>query len=79
MLRELGNISCDLDIKVKDQILFFLVDGSPLKSLDAATSNFVAEYITLCRGKWAAFCVTLGQGQRSNNVFYYKCISSLTF
>ena len=43
MLRELGNISCDFDIKVKDQILFFLLDASHLKSLDAAASNFVAE------------------------------------
>ena len=43
MLRKLGNIFCDHDIKNKDQILFFLVDASPLKSLDAATSNFVAD------------------------------------
>ena len=31
MQRVLGNISCDLDpkVKVKDQIMYFLVDVSP--------------------------------------------------
>ena len=38
----LGNISCDLD-PVKGQILYFLVNVSPPKQLDVATSNFVAE------------------------------------
>ena len=42
MLRVLGNILCDLDPKVKDQIMYFLVDVSPIKGLDVATSNFVA-------------------------------------
>ena len=42
MLRILGNILCDLDIKVKDQIMYFLVNVSPRKGLDVATSNFVA-------------------------------------
>ena len=43
MLRVLGNILCDLDpkVKVKDQIMYFLVNVSP-KGLDLATSNFVA-------------------------------------
>ena len=41
MLRLLGNILCDLDPKVKDQIMYFLVNVSP-KRLDQATSNFVA-------------------------------------
>ena len=33
MLRVLGNISCDLDhkVKVKDQIMYFLVNVSPPK------------------------------------------------
>ena len=45
MLRVLGNISCDLDpkVKVKGQILKFLVNASPSKPFDIATSNFVAE------------------------------------
>ena len=42
MLRVLGNILCDLDSKVKDQIMYFLVNVSPPKGLDIATSNFVA-------------------------------------
>ena len=39
----LGNISCDLDPRVKGQILYFLVIVSPPKRLDIATSKFVAE------------------------------------
>ena len=44
MQRVLGNISRDLDpkVKVKDQIMHFLVNVSPPKGLDVATSNFVA-------------------------------------
>ena len=42
MLRLLGNIFCDLDPKVKDQIMYFLVNVSPPKRLGLATSNFVA-------------------------------------
>ena len=44
MLRLLGNILCDLDpkVKVKDQIMYLLVNVSPPKRLDLATSNFVA-------------------------------------
>ena len=44
MLRVLGNILCDLDpkVKVKDLIMYFLVNASPPKRLDLATSNFVA-------------------------------------
>ena len=44
MLRVLANILCDLDpkVKVKDQIMYFLVNVSPPKGLDVATSNFVA-------------------------------------
>ena len=45
MKRVLGNISCDLDpkVKVKGQILNFLVNASTPKPFDVATSNFVAE------------------------------------
>ena len=44
MLRVLGNILCDIDpkVKVKDQIMYFLVNVSPRKGLDEATSNCVA-------------------------------------
>ena len=44
MLRLLGNILCYLDpkVKVKDQIMYLLVNVSPPKRLDLATSNFVA-------------------------------------
>ena len=47
MLRVLGNISCDLDpkVKVKDQIMYFLVSAIP-KPFDVAASNFVAEKVT---------------------------------
>ena len=43
MLRVLGNFLCDLDpkVKVKDQIMCFLVNVSSPKRLDLATSNFV--------------------------------------
>ena len=36
----------DLDPKVKGQILNFLVNASPPKPFDVATSNFVAEKVT---------------------------------
>ena len=42
MWRVLGNTSCDLDpkVKVKGQIMYFLVNASSPKPLDIATSNF---------------------------------------
>ena len=45
MKRVLGNISCDLDskVKVKGQILNFFVNAPPPKPSDVVTSNFVAE------------------------------------
>ena len=44
MLRVLGNILCNLDpkVKVKEQIMYFLVNVSSPKGLGVATSNFVA-------------------------------------
>ena len=36
------NISCDLDPKVKGQIMYFLVNTSHPKPLDLSTSNFAA-------------------------------------
>ena len=44
MLRVMGNILCDLDpkVKIKEQIMYFLVNVSPPKGLDVVTSNFVA-------------------------------------
>ena len=45
MQRVLNNILCDLDpkVKVKGQILNFLVNASPPKALDVVTLNSVAE------------------------------------
>ena len=42
MSRVLGDIFCDLDPKVmvKSQIMYFLVNASPHKLLEVATSNF---------------------------------------
>ena len=47
MLRVLGDISCDLDpkVKVKGQIMYFLVNVSP-KRLEVVTSNFAPEKVT---------------------------------
>ena len=41
----LGNISCDLDpeVKVKVQILYFLINVLSSHPLDVATSNFVPD------------------------------------
>ena len=41
MSRVLGNILCDLDLKVKGQILTFLVNASPPKAFDVVTLNSV--------------------------------------
>ena len=42
MLRVLGDIFCDLDpkVKVKGQIMYFIVKASPHILLEVATSNF---------------------------------------
>ena len=42
MSRVLGHVLCDLDpkVKVKGQITYFLVNASPHKLFEAATSNF---------------------------------------
>ena len=42
MSRVLGDVLCDLDpnVKVKSQIMNFLVNASPHKLLETATSNF---------------------------------------
>ena len=47
MWRVLGNFSCYLDfnVKVKGQIMHFLVNVSPPKLLDVPNSIFVAEYV----------------------------------
>ena len=44
MFRVLCNVSCDLvpKLKVKGQIMYLLVNVSPSKPLQVATSNFVA-------------------------------------
>ena len=42
MSRVLGDIFCDLDprVKVKGQLMYFLVNASPHKLLEVATTNF---------------------------------------
>ena len=40
MSRVLGDALCDLKVKVKGQIMYFLVNASPHKLLVVATSNF---------------------------------------
>ena len=44
MSRVLGDVSCDLDpkvrVKVKGQIMYFLENASPHNVLEVATSNF---------------------------------------
>ena len=40
MSRVLGDVLCDLDPKVKGKIMYFLVNASPHKLLEVATSNF---------------------------------------
>ena len=39
-VKVLGGVLCDLDPKVKGQIMYFLVNTSPHKLLEVATSNF---------------------------------------
>ena len=40
MSRVLGDVLCDLDVKVKGQIMYFLENASPHNVLKVATSNF---------------------------------------
>ena len=40
MSRVLGDVLCDLDVKVKGQIMYFLVNASTHKLFEIATSNF---------------------------------------
>ena len=48
MLRVLGNILCDLDpkVKVKDQIMYFLVNKPSPQPWDVAISNFAGAKVT---------------------------------
>ena len=43
----------------------FLLNISPPKPLDGATSNFVPRHVTCCRGYWAIFRITLTPKSRS--------------
>ena len=47
MLSVLGNVLCGLGpkVKVKDQIMYFLVNASPPKLLEVATSNFAGTQV----------------------------------
>ena len=54
----------------------FFVNVSPLKPLEVATSNFVAERSHDVEGTGQHLVSPQVQGQNSNNVFSCKCISS---
>ena len=74
MSRVLGNTPCDLDpkVKVKGQIMYFLVNASSPKPLDIATSNFSQVHrSTDIEGTGQHFV-----GSRSNNIISCKCIFS---
>ena len=51
-----------------------LVNASP-KSFDVATSNFVAEKVTYCRGNWETFCVTLIPKVKVKNQIMYFLVN----
>ena len=55
------------DLKVKGQIMYFLVNASPPQLVHVATSNFASSYVTWCRWHWAIFYATLRS--RSLNLF----------
>ena len=59
MKRVLENIQCDLDSKVKGQILMFLVNASPHNPLDVTTSNFAGAFVTWHRRHWEMLHLTL--------------------
>ena len=55
MHRILGNISCDLGQRSK---MYFLVNASSSKPLDAATSTFAGAQVICYREHWATVHVT---------------------
>ena len=70
-LKVLGDVSCDLDLKVRGQIMYFLVNVSPPKSFGVSTSLCTCINHMM---KWVLG--NIGQVQKSNNVNFCKCISS---
>ena len=59
------------------QIMYVLVNVSPTKPLDVATSNFLAEYVTYdAEGTEQHLCDLDPKVKRSNNEYSCKCISS---
>ena len=75
----LGNILCDLDpkVKIKSQILNFLVSASPPKPFDVVTLNSVGHMMKRALGKIS--CVLDPKDKvKSNNVFSCYVIFSLT-
>ena len=57
MQRVLSNIFCDLDLKAKCQIMYFLINASPPKPLDVATLQVHRSHDV--EGTLATFHVTL--------------------
>ena len=51
------------------QIMFYVINASPPKPLDIATSSFVGKYVTLCRGYWTSLHVTLALRSISKWIF----------
>ena len=71
---------CDLgsNDKVKGQIMYFLENASS-KPLNVATSHrCIGHIMKRVLGNLMCDINPQGQGQRSNNIFSCKCISSLT-
>ena len=75
----LGNILCDLDpkVKIKSQILNFLVNASPPKPLDVVTSNSVGYMMKRALGKISCDLDPKDK-VKSNNVISCLVIFSLT-
>ena len=58
-------------VKVKGQIMYFLVNAYPPKPLDVATPNLADILVTRCRGYWATFHVTLTQSRGQGQIMHF--------
>ena len=68
-------------VKVKDQIMYFLVNAYPPELLDIATIKFcrcIDHRMWRVPGTFLCDLVTLTPRSRSYNVFSCKCIASLS-
>ena len=69
----------DPKVKVKGQIIYFLVNASPPKLLDVTTPNSSSAQVTWCRGYCATFVWPWLQGQRQGQIEYFHVNASLIF